>query len=463
MDNPDTPKTRRPLPTPGASSVNQRPSTPILVSSPVPASSFYAPQRPPPLPTRPKHSGSSHTAYVPPQDPPRYGSPACNNPGGFREPELVVDDIIPEDDNTVPDLIPHEDTSNWATENIKTPYDVDGHWAPDGTHWSKESTDWNHMTNQSWSGGSAGQGLEFDSMEYMNRTDQEFMIDGRVDLEETGWWNPNEREKCNRPGPGILAPVLAEELHDSNHSLFSINVISPQAPTVLSHAPSPSREQLAIGHPASSSSPEQSTVSPPTEDETRTAVPHPNAYYCPKDNGWVILSWKSSSVAPPLAHSFLNSSSAPLPDQARRRRTGSCLEEEDQPFGKANKTHHFHKYENAVDSHKLTPPFRQDEWQNIESVKLKRRAGTIISAEMDINAMKVDDVDIERETGDDEGKLLDLYVCCQCSFYCVASGVIPGVIPRRYIDEVIRDRRSNPPVGKTSDQAIVSALETFTV
>ena len=104
------------------------------------------------------------------------------------------------------------------------------------------------------------------------------------------------------------------------------------------------------------------------EDEIRTAVPHPNAYYCPKDNAWVILSWKSSSVTPPLAHSFVNSQNA-LPDRARRRLTGSCIEE-DQPFGKTNKTHHFHKYEKAVDSHKLTPPFRQDEWQIIENLKV---------------------------------------------------------------------------------------------
>ena len=52
------------------------------------------------------------------------------------------------------------------------------------------------------------------------------MIDGRVDHEEIDWWNPNEREKYNRPGPGILSPVLAEEVHDPNHSLFSINVVS---------------------------------------------------------------------------------------------------------------------------------------------------------------------------------------------------------------------------------------------
>ena len=272
------------------------------------------------------------------------------------------------------------------------------------------------------------------------------MIDGRVDHEEINWWNPNEREKYNRPGPGILSHVLAEELHDPNHSLFSINVVPPLVFIA-------SEDQL------STPSSDHPKLSPSTEDEIRMVVPHPDAYYCPKDNGWVILSWKSS---PPLARSFVNSPNAPS-DQARRRFTGSCIEE-DQPFGKMIKTHHFHKYEKAIDSHKLTPPFRQDEWQISESLKLKRRTVTIIPHDLNINAAKADD-DIEvmeKNTGDDEGELLDLYVCCQCSFYCVVSGVIPGVIPKTYIDEVIRDKRRNSPLGKTGDQAVVSAFETFT-
>ena len=51
-----------------------------------------------------------------------------------------------------------------------------------------------------------------------------------------------------------------------------------------------------------------------------------------------------------------------------------------------NKTHHIHKYEKAIDSQKLMPLFRQDEWQIFESPKLKFRAGTIILPDLDINA-----------------------------------------------------------------------------
>ena len=46
-----------------------------------------------------------------------------------------------------------------------------------------------------------------------------------------------------------------------------------------------------------------------------------------------------------------------LSDLARQRFTGSCIEE-DQPYRKMNKTHHFHKYEKAIDGQKLMPLFR---------------------------------------------------------------------------------------------------------
>ncbi|KAG6891815.1 hypothetical protein C0993_006219, partial [Termitomyces sp. T159_Od127] len=69
----------------------------------------------------------------------------------------------------------------------------------------------------------------------------------------------------------------------------------------------------------------------------------------------------------------------------------------------------------------------------------------------------MDEADGEPE----EGRLLDLYICCQCSLYCVASGVIPGVIPRKCFDEFIRDKRGNPPVGQSGEMAIAVAFETI--
>ena len=267
----------------------------------------------------------------------------------------------------------------------------------------------------------------FESMDYVtsNRMDHDFIIDGRNTYEERHWWNPEVREENKRPGPGVLPPVLAEGLDDSNCPLFSVNVTLPSIASLL---------------PAHS---------PPTEEEVRTIIPHPNAYYSPKDNGWVILSWKSSSVAPPLARSYIASGNPPLPDQVRRRRAASCIEEDDQPFGKTNETHHFHKYEKAVDSHKLTPPYRKEEWETLETVKGKRPVGTILTTDSNINMIKAE--------------LLDLYVCCQCSFYCVASGVIPGVIPQRHLEELIQDKKAHPGESTSAEESIALAFEIFLV
>jgi ubiquitin carboxyl-terminal hydrolase 25/28 len=294
----------------------------------------------------------------------------------------------------------------------------------------------------------------FDPIDYLGpgRLEQEFTIDGRSTREEEQWWNPEERKKHQRPGPGFLAPILAEELHDSNHSLFSVNITGMPSTVSSSHR-DPAIPGILV-------QPSTSDSIPPSEGELRTSIPHPNAYYCPKDNGWVILSWKSSSIPPPLAQSYVDD--PPLPDPLRRRRTSSCIEKAGQPFGKANRTHHFHKYEGAFDSHKLIPPLRKDEWENL---KQKRRTGAYMSDGIDIRAMDPDALSIdeagETVTEEEEGKLLDLYVCCQCTLYCVASRVISGVVSKKYMDELQRERKSHPAVGKSPEQTIAVTVETI--
>ncbi|KAH9486398.1 putative ubiquitin carboxyl-terminal hydrolase 2 [Psilocybe cubensis] len=445
MDNPDTPKTRRPLPTPGAPA-SQRPSTPILSPAPIPTSSFYG-TKAPPLPSRPKNPGSSHTAYVPPA---RYNSPSYDGSSGYREPELVED--VADEDDTLPDLIPQSDT-NWASDIPEDNSVWQAH------NWSSSLTDWeNSNTPSNWAEKvHTTVGTTDYSMDYLNSSRiDDFTIDGRSHFEELNWWNPEERAKNKRPGFGILPPILAEELHDPNHSLFSVNITTPQHPANTHISSTPTKDQSSPGPSNTSSSPPHAhhatsdNSPPPSEDEIRMSVPHPNAYYCPKDNGWVILSWKSSSVPPPLSRTYINNSGSPLPDQSRRRQTQSCIEDSDQPFGKTNKTHHFHKYEKAVDSHKLTPPFRQDEWQILENLKQRRRAGTIITSDTDINTAEPGEQEGELE---DEGQLLDLYVC--------SSGVIPGVIPRKYIDELVKEKKAHPMLNRTGEATVLCALETF--
>ena len=446
MDNKECSKTRRPLPDPNPP---QRPNTPILagaLNTTVSPDNFYGKATHTSAKTRSNTAGSSHTTYIPPEDPPAYGSP------GFREPELVADEPIPA-------LTPSA-TGTWKELN---PLDTDNSWG---------TGEWDCYTDNAttWEVPASG----YDPVDYTNLPKSLVDIDGRDEFEEKVWWDPQAATKNQRPGPGMLPTVLAEQLHDPDHSLFSVSVrhpeirSTPQATnsvgSIDENAPlsTPTRSAWSAP-PAQSPAPTTPAThaahSPPTEDDVRTAVPHPNAYYCPKEHGWVILSWKSSSAPLPLADSFDQGDHKPLPSQSRRRATYNCLGN-DTP----NKTHHFHKYERAVDSHKLTPPFRLEEWEAMESVKQKRRAAPV-TLDIDIKQMTPSDIDLladeEKEAG--EGKLLDLYVCCQCSFYCVASGVLPGVFSRKSFGEFVKDKRANPSVGRTGEQAINLALETFLV
>ena len=320
-------------------------------------------------------------------------------PPAYREPELVDETIRAVEE--IPTLIPSDQNT--------TPYEAPNSGNIRSAAWNPGATNWNNSTSTDL--GNTGGGIDFDYLG-SGHLDQEFMIDGRSDREEEQWWNPEERNRNQRPGSGILAPILAEELHDSEHSLFYVNITGipairyPADPSILATS-------------STSASP------PPSESELRTSIPHPNAYYCPKDNGWVILSWKSSSIPPPLARSYVDGLNPPLPDPVRRRRTSSCIEEALQPFGRTNRTHHFHKYEGAVDSHKLSPPlFRNDGWEV-------------------------------------EGIPLDLYVCCQCTLYCVASGVISGVVSKKYMDELQRHRKGHHAVGKSPEQIVALTIETI--
>ncbi|EGO31225.1 hypothetical protein SERLADRAFT_353805 [Serpula lacrymans var. lacrymans S7.9] len=270
----------------------------------------------------------------------------------FREPQLVGEDLV-DDAGRVPGLVPPDDQG-------------------------QASTAWNDQTNE-WE--ASGDSWASD-------------IDGRNEDEELNWWDSTVRVWNGRPGPGMLPPVLADLLHHPDHSLFSVSVTAPDL------KPTP---------PASGSDVPSDISPPPSADDLTYSIPHPNAYYCRKHNGWVLLLWKSSSILPPLAKSF--KPHHPFPDQNRRKRTSSCIGDGEQPFGQVNKTHHFHLYEKAVDSHQLMPPFRRAEWE--------------------------------------------------CSMYCIASDVIPGIIPSKLMDDFTKDRSSNPSPGKKSEEAVMAGWETF--
>ncbi|KAH9913522.1 uncharacterized protein B0H18DRAFT_1047995 [Fomitopsis serialis] len=229
--------------------------------------------RPPSPSTKRSQSkpGSSRTGYIAPTTSP------------YREPEVVEDSLASSQPEVYQDA-----TQGWSTDQSSY-----GDWGP---QWS------GHMWSES-----AGS--------------HKIAIDGRDDFQELNWYNPAVHESKPRPGPGMLPPLLADEIHDPEHALYSVNIMARLPSTT------PDSAQLA-----------------PSQEEARTAIPHARSYYCAEHNGWILILWGSSSVLPPLARSVEN-----LPDATRRKVTTSCIGDGEQPFGQVNATHHWHRYETLLD------------------------------------------------------------------------------------------------------------------
>ena len=433
----------------------------------IPPSTFYGTQNQrPPLPNRPAAPslGSASTGHYTIQ-------PSEKSP--FREPELV-----PDDSDQLPALADYAANQDGRPFVYGTPPQESVWPSVDASPWPSQSSQYYGSTSSNpfsstnrWiaSGPEPSWG-PFEGGWVNESTRRSVTIDGRSESEEMHWWNAQVRSNNARPGHGILPPVLADRLHHPEHTLFSVTVTPPDfkpsapAPTQPTSPDIPKQHRSADS--ASSLTGGQSSHGPssftytPTAEEVRTAVPHPNAYYCRKHNGWVLLIWKSSSVNPPFSRSFKSI----LPDPSRRRLTNSCIGDGEQPFGPANITHHFHVYERAVNSRRLTHPFNASQWDNEERSKLRHRKmtlrgddpATVMSALE--QAAEDTQMDVDHEEG--EGDLLDLYVCCQCSFYVIASDVIPGVVPVKLIEDLVKSKMDNPPPDKTGELAALVTLET---
>ncbi|KAF7336039.1 USP domain-containing protein [Mycena sanguinolenta] len=217
----------------------------------------------------------------------------------------------------------------------------------------------NEGSSSGWGGGSGwDSGAGWDSATGYDSWSSKSLvqIDGR-DLHEESWLDPN-RNKDNRPGPGMLPPLLSDILHNPAHNLYSVAFTMPEFSAMRTSPPSSQ----------SVSSNSSTTVLPqdaPSFEEVCASVPHPDAYYCPTDNGWVILKWGPENCSDS---------------------TG-------------NVTHHFHRYKKAVDAHKLDVPFHFDKWDIVETVKHKRRVGAVLPN------LELEKIALEDEP---EGPLLDL-------------------------------------------------------
>lgn len=411
MEHKDSLKPRRqlpaiPVPNPHP---DQQLALPTVAETPVAAATFYSTsnavtarqQQPPPLPARRQNPGSSFTNYQ-------------QIEGEYREPELVQDDQAPPTSQNV--------SGTWSTSP-----EISTAWGANRPEWEQTTDVWHDAWNGEHNNGDYQAWGEF--------TVQKVNIDGRVEEEELNWWDSSVRQTNNRPGPGILPTLLENYLHNAEHTLFSVSASPPDVKP---------KHRSPESHPSTS----QSTLNPPSPDEVRRSVPHPNAYYCRKHHGWVLLLWKTSAIDPPLSKSY---DGPPLPDITNRLRSHSCVAENPQSAAQVNKTHHFHYYKAAVDASKITTPFRRAEWEHNSRTKSRRRQAVV--------------VDHSNLSGADDScqpgrELLDLYVCCQCSLYCVVSDVIPGVIPQKTFEAFIKEKQ-NPVVGKSPVTSLAVALDTI--
>jgi len=408
MEHKGSPKPRRQLPAiPSPHPPPDQPlATPAVAETPITPATFYSTptpvtarqQQPPPLPARRHQAGSSFTNYQ-------------QIDGEYREPELVQDDQTSRPPQTV--------SGTWSTSAGTAPT-----WGANRPEWEQPTEVW----HDTWNGDYVQDWGEF-AIQRVN-------VDGRVEEEELSWWDPSVRQIHNRPGSGILPTLLENCLHNADHTLFSVSASPPEVKP--RH-----RSSESISHPP---------INPPSADEVRRSIPHPNAYYCRKHNAWVLLLWKSSVIDPPLSKTY---GGPPLPDITRRRKTHSCVSENPQSAAQVNKTHHFHCYKAAVDASKITTPFKRADWEHHPHTKSRRRQVVMIDrSNLSTPSLVADD------SHEHEGDLLDLYVCCQCSLYCVVSDVIPGVIPQRTFEAFVKEKLDHPHVGKTSPMSLAIALDT---
>ncbi|KDQ18157.1 hypothetical protein BOTBODRAFT_52950 [Botryobasidium botryosum FD-172 SS1] len=297
--------------------------------------------------------------------------------------------------------------------------------------------------------------------------------------DENLWWDKDYVSRLGpRPGVGMLPPKVAEALHDPDHALYQIIVSAPELPTSTSlsapttaSAPNPASSAAQPAPPAYTSAPPPPppTTSTPhiTPDDLNVSIPHPRVLYSKQANAWVFLSVGAGAL-PPIIPSAQHRA---FPDATRRQGTKNCLDEAASAAVNVwsneakTRTHHFHKYEKAVDGYSLEDPY------------LGKGVDKSFTPSSFSRVSLVDEPEFDRENKMDTGEsptaatteeqpdgcaILDLYVCCQCQTYILASSEsLPGVVSRESLEALVRERESNPAVGKTKEASVYSAITTL--
>lgn len=273
--------------------------------------------------------------------------------------------------------------------------------------------------------------------------------------ESDKWWSATELYTRKPPGEGLLPVLAAEEVHTSDHELLKIHVALPDI---------------------RAAEPDEATADfkPPTAEEIRAAIPHQNAYFCRKCNGWMIIQ-RSKLSQPPveLDHGGLDTLLGRAPVYSvrlprRRELVGGvpeCSKRVDETWNhRPTQTHHFHRYHGVVSAARLNPPFLRPPWeykaapmpplvQELDTQSLQDPRTTFL-------AWKWPSIKVTLPPTDHgcDVDWLDIYMCCECPVNIMATrSPIPGIVPRRLLDDLIRERLS---MGK-QPLFVILALETI--
>ncbi|KAJ3786715.1 hypothetical protein GGU10DRAFT_166019 [Lentinula aff. detonsa] len=517
-----------------------RPSTPTsapafpLKPTPVPASSFYADPRK-------KDSASGHSRQYSLSDSSSTsnekssqastsGTSKVKSEGKLGSASTTFTNTPLSEDYRAPELIP-EDEEPPPFSSVVSEYTSE-HTTSDST-WSNQSKRGNQWGNQSgttayntfgWGDGSmlSGWGNEGsnevvgwggpDASTNENNTNTstsivpEIPITNRFDEDELRWWDREHVWGRSFPGKGVLPVLTAESIEAGlqrligkrvgSKGLYKVEITSPditpseQKESNNEHpvpriSPPPSLTRTGSNsslNPSSrapslpkSARPRHHHVPPSALEVEMAGKPHPDAYYSPKENAWVVLSWEDSSSAKassrdPLPSFVVEARAYTLPrNEYRMENKGeNCLAFMTKSDRRCyNLTHHFHKYPKSIDGRNLDPPVRH--WKDDFSV------GDANEGESPTDVSATDDGQV----------LLDLYVCCQCSFYLVvsspsiltsseisnsasgdmgrSSNVIPGIIPLRIWNAYVNDRLENPNPSMSREQTLLGGLETLVI
>ncbi|PVG00890.1 cysteine proteinase [Serendipita vermifera] len=256
------------------------------------------------------------------------------------------------------------------------------------------------------------------------------------DANEEMWWNPAKRDALRPLGPGMLPVLAASTIHLDSHELSKLSVTNPDIP-----------------HSSSS----EATYQPPSGDEVREAIPHQNAYYCAKCNGWVIIQ-KARTIHPPVYATYkTDCPDLHFPTSRSLQKDVDCNSQNMTSFNpRPDSAHHYHHYQDAIPSTSINPPFRRNSWEPPANLPQKVE----YFWKHPTSVMLTLDPQVEH-TGIEAGvDYLDLYACCECmtNIY-VSRQTIPGVVSPRLLANLQRERSINDKLGSRAAIALEFILK----